>query len=48
MHRRDLTDALRPRPMREQVGHGQFGPPVGLVEIITVLGEAGQVDDAEI
>src|SRR5467141_3796155 len=48
MHRRDLTDALGPIPMWQDMGHGKVRPPTRLVNVKTILLEAGQVDDAEI
>ena len=43
-----LSFAAGPRPVRQDVDHGQFRTPAGLVDPVTVLREAGQVDDAEV
>src|SRR5688500_15428097 len=48
MHGRDLSDALRPGPVREQMRHRVLGPPARLIEVETVFFETGQVDDATV
>src|SRR6185295_8983826 len=40
--------AIGPVPVGEDVCHRQFGSPVGLVEVVAVFGEAGEVDDAKV
>ena len=46
-YRRDLTFASSPVPMGQDVECFSFGVPVAAVEVVAVLGQAGQVDDAE-
>src|SRR5690606_9821918 len=48
MHRSDLAFAPRPGPVRQQVRHRQLRAPARLVQVIAVLRETGQVDDARI
>src|ERR1035441_3843257 len=44
VYRRDLPNALGPRPLRKDMRHGQVGTPVSLVEIEAVFLEARQID----
>src|SRR6266536_4477590 len=48
MHRRDLSDALGPVPVRQDVGHGKIGAPVRLINVETIFLEAVEIDDAEV
>ena len=43
-----LSFAAGPRPVRQDVDHGQFRTPAGLIDPVAVLRETGQVDDAEV
>ena len=46
--RHGLHGAIRPVPVRQNVRHRKIETPVRLVDIEAVLGEAGEVNDAEI
>ena len=48
VHGRDLADAFRPVPVRQDMGHGQLRAPVRLVEVEAVLFKAGQINDAAV
>src|SRR5262249_13029278 len=45
VHRRDLADAFRPRPVRKDMRHRMVRPPVGLVEIEPIFLETGKIDN---
>src|SRR5947208_16880344 len=48
MHGRDLSDAVRPVPMRQEVRHREIRPPVRLINVETIFLEAVEIDDAEV
>ena len=48
MHRRDLSHAVGPGPVRKDMDHGKVRAPAGLVDIEAVLLEAGQINNAKV
>ena len=47
-HGRSLPLSSRPRPMRQNVQRGRLLIPNTPIEIITILGQRSQIDDAEV